>query len=236
MVKESRERVLKAIRKGIKKSALLARHLREELYGKPSLHAIGAAEGLAETAGTQELISKFAQEASYAMANVYRARSSADALECIARIASGKGAKIVARWSRGLPLAEMIDSALASLEVITPDGGEWPSKIAAADMGLTGADFAVAETGSIVLIAGPGKPGSASLLPPVHLALVRESSILPNLEELFAAIRGRAMSVLGVGRHINIITGPSRTGDIEQTLTLGAHGPKELHLLILPDL
>lgn len=86
-----------------------------------------------------------------------------------------------------------------------------------ADMGITLADFAIAETGSIVLSAGNNRARLASLTPPTHIVLVKE--IVATLEEAFARITDRT-SV--------IITGTSRTADIEGVLVRGVHGPKEL--------
>lgn len=233
---ESREKIIKRLQQGLKRSPLFARHLHELLFDLPGEREKMAAGGRAGGEGIEAIIAKFAQEANGAKAKVCRARSGDDALGYIAGVAKEKGAKMVARWSEDLPLAEMIDSSLTGLDIITPESINWQYRIAEADIGLTGSDHALAETGSIVLIAGPGKPSSASLIPPIHIALVRQNSILTDLGELFAAIQNRAGGDLLIDQHINIITGPSRTGDIEQTLTLGAHGPKEVHLIILPDL
>ena len=89
-----------------------------------------------------------------------------------------------------------------------------------ADFVLTIADFAVASTGSIVVSAGPRRSRLASLVPPVHVALVRAGNIVGGLHEAFA----RGIS----DRTSAIITGPSRTADIEGVLVRGIHGPKEL--------
>ncbi len=91
-----------------------------------------------------------------------------------------------------------------------------------ADIGITLADFAIAETGSIVLSAGSQRARLASLTPPTHIALVKE--IVPTLEEAFARMTDRT-SV--------IITGTSRTADIEGVLVRGVHGPKELIVIKL---
>lgn len=93
--------------------------------------------------------------------------------------------------------------------------------------GLTGALAAVAETGSLLLAAGPGRPQSASLLPEVHIALLYESAIVADLRTVLnlPQVRQASAAVL--------ISGPSRTADIEMTLTIGVHGPRELHVLCL---
>ncbi|HEX2505137.1 MAG TPA: LUD domain-containing protein [Gaiellaceae bacterium] len=88
--------------------------------------------------------------------------------------------------------------------------------------------FGLAETGSVVLAASPEEPRARSLLPAVHVSVLREDRILPGLAELFAAVGGDLPSSLA------IVTGPSRSADIEQTLTVGVHGPGEVHVVLLP--
>jgi L-lactate dehydrogenase complex protein LldG len=92
--------------------------------------------------------------------------------------------------------------------------------------GVSSAMYALADTGSVVLAASPDEPRAASLLPNVHLTLVSEDVILPGLEELFAAVGDDLPSSLA------IVTGPSRSADIEQLLTIGVHGPGEVHVVI----
>jgi len=88
--------------------------------------------------------------------------------------------------------------------------------------------YGLADTGSVVLAASPGEPRARSLLPEVHVSLLREDRILPGLAELFEALGPDLPSQL------MIITGPSRSADIEQKLTVGVHGPGEAHVVLLP--
>jgi L-lactate dehydrogenase complex protein LldG len=101
---------------------------------------------------------------------------------------------------------------------------------AAATIGVTGCDAAVAETGSLVLLSGPGRERTVSLLPPAHVALVSRRSIVPALADAFAALD----EPLRHAACATVITGPSRTADIELTLTLGIHGPGTLIVVIGP--
>ena len=94
--------------------------------------------------------------------------------------------------------------------------------------GLSHAVYGLAETGSVVLAAAPEEPRARSLLPEVHVSLLHEDRILPGLAELFAALGGDLPSSLA------IVTGPSRSADIEQRLTVGVHGPREVHVVLLP--
>lgn len=103
---------------------------------------------------------------------------------------------------------------------------------AAADLGITGADFAIAETGTCVLLPRPGVGRQTSLLPPAHLAVVERGQVLPSLDELFTLLRERHGDDDLPG-HVSLITGPSRTGDIEQILVTGVHGPGETYMLLV---
>ena len=94
--------------------------------------------------------------------------------------------------------------------------------------GVSTAVYGLADTGSVVLAASPEEPRSRSLLPDVHVTLLREDRILPGLDELFAALGDDLPSALA------IVTGPSRSADIEQKLAVGVHGPREVHIVLLP--
>ena len=103
-----------------------------------------------------------------------------------------------------------------------------------ADIGITGADYAVAETGSVVVLPRAGLSRLVSLAPPVHLTLVRPQDVLDTLDDVFLLRRLHYYRNGGdMGSYLNFITGPSRTADIEQTLVVGVHGPKEVHMIIL---
>lgn len=101
---------------------------------------------------------------------------------------------------------------------------------AAATLGVTGSDAALAETGSLVMIEGAGRPRLASLLPPVHLAILRRDDLFPSMAAFFAA---RAPAIAAASS-CTVITGPSRTADIELTLTLGIHGPGRVLVIVGP--
>jgi L-lactate dehydrogenase complex protein LldG len=101
---------------------------------------------------------------------------------------------------------------------------------AAAGLGVTGCHAAIAETGSLVVLSGPGTPRAASLLPPVHLCLVRRSDLFATMGEFF---RERAGDI-AASSCCTFITGPSRTADIELTLTLGVHGPGKVVVVVGP--
>ncbi len=135
-------------------------------------------------------------------------------------------------------------------EVISADGLEAGSSrdvLFSADLGITGVDYLVAETGSLVLLMRPGEPRTLSLLPPVHIAVAEQAQIVPDLFDVFAALgtsltlpspwgRGQGEGPVdgpALPSCLTLITGPSKTGDIELRLVTGVHGPGELHVILL---
>ena len=101
----------------------------------------------------------------------------------------------------------------------------------AADIGISDVDYLVAETGSVVVQSRPGEPRSVSLLPPVHIAVADRSQLVPDLFDLFVKKPGSERPVLP--SCLSIITGPSKTGDIELKLVTGVHGPGEIHVVLV---
>ncbi len=99
----------------------------------------------------------------------------------------------------------------------------------AADAGITSVDFGVAETGTLALLAAPGQGRAVSLLPPIHVAVLNAGDIVYELAALFEKVKAQGT----LPSALTFVTGPSRTGDIEQTLTVGVHGPGELHLIVI---
>jgi L-lactate dehydrogenase complex protein LldG len=101
---------------------------------------------------------------------------------------------------------------------------------ARAELGVTGCHGAIAETGTIAVLSGAGTPRAASLLPPTHLCIVRTADLYPSIAAFFAA---QSAAIAGAAC-CTFITGPSRTADIELTLTLGVHGPGEVIVVVGP--
>jgi L-lactate dehydrogenase complex protein LldG len=141
------------------------------------------------------------------------------------RVRSLVGGRRVLAWDAGrLPYA--IDSVLAA----AARGGSPRDEQAGADVGVTGCDGAIAETGSLVLFSGRGRSRAVSLLPPVHLAVVKRQDLYFSMGEFFA----RAAAPLAGEACCTFVTGPSRTADIELTLTLGVHGPGQVIVVVGP--
>jgi L-lactate dehydrogenase complex protein LldG len=105
-----------------------------------------------------------------------------------------------------------------------------------AELGLSGVDDVIAETGTLVLMARAGQMRSVSLLPPLHVAVARTSQVIATLADyLLLAQAGGADPQQYLTSCVSFVTGPSRTGDIELKLTVGVHGPGELHLVLLDE-
>ena len=135
-------------------------------------------------------------------------------------------------------LAERL--AREGVSVIVPDDLHDPTQrteAAGAAVGITGADAALASTGSLVMGTGPGRSRVASLLPLHHIALVPTNLIYGTAEEWIASQRaeGRLDEILRDGAQLTFVTGPSKSADIELTLTMGVHGPRTLHAIIFHE-
>ena len=118
-----------------------------------------------------------------------------------------------------------ITEILSSLEVelISPNASK--HDMASCDIGITEADYLLPETGTLVLRSSAEKPRGVSLLPRIHLAIVRPEMLRADLHQVFAEAKD--------SHYLVFITGPSRTADIELTVTLGVHGPKNLYVWMM---
>jgi L-lactate dehydrogenase complex protein LldG len=101
-----------------------------------------------------------------------------------------------------------------------------------AEAGITWVDYAVADTGTLCLFTSPGKGRSVSLLPPIHISIFRSEQLVTRIGEVMVKIDEMTRSNQ-LPAAINFITGPSRSSDIENDMTIGVHGPKKVYALIL---
>ncbi len=138
----------------------------------------------------------------------------------------------VARYlrERGLPREAVGWRAIAGLDW-GAHGLTVASRSARGDdmVGITGAFCAIAETGTLMLLSGPETPASVSLLPETHVALLPVTRIVRRMEDAWALLRQEYKEL---PRAVNFVSGPSRTADIEQTVTLGAHGPYRVCIIL----
>jgi L-lactate utilization protein LutC len=126
-------------------------------------------------------------------------------------------------------LAECGITGLPGVRSGIRDREELRELCAAVDVGITSADYALADTGTLVMLASPQEARMISLLPPAHIAVVPRARILTGLDELFSVLPNPAESTSSMV----LITGPSRTADIEQILVRGVHGPGVLSVVVV---
>jgi L-lactate dehydrogenase complex protein LldF len=151
-----------------------------------------------------------------------------DAWQTILSILRGRGIEEILAWDASHFLEGLLDRlSSAGIRIHFPSAQTLPitNQVRA---GLTGVTAAIAETGSLLLPGGSGRPLVASLLPVVHIAVVKEKDVYARLSDV---LRAEAISQASASA---LVTGPSRTADIEMTLTIGVHGPGELHVVCLP--
>jgi len=212
--------------------------------------------------GSDELIARFTEEATAVRAMVYlmsdKLQFVADGERnpvaseigklkfveqlgaLVAEICRTSGATEVAISESGL-IAEMnLPAQLAAqgFAVFSPaalslDHEQVVARLANCGVGLTAADYAIAETGTIVLSSDERDALLISLLPPVHIALVRSSQIAAPLDGVISKVGQERIGRVDPSRSVTLITGPSRTSDVELVLSIGVHGPKELHVIIV---
>jgi L-lactate utilization protein LutC len=170
-------------------------------------------------------VARFLQEVENLPGKTHRAASFEDACAYAAALVNG-GTAVA---SNAPILRECGITALAGVRTGLSSEAELRSVCACADLGITSADYALADTGTLVMLSSAEEPRMISLLPPVHLAVVPRDRILTGLDELFSVLphpADRTSSMV-------FINGPSRTADIEMILIRGVHGPGEIHVVVI---
>jgi len=181
-----------------------------------------------------DAVGRFREELTAAGGHFHAAENAADAGEIVSRLVTERSAKRVllgrGRVIDQLNVSEML--VALGLEVHMVD--KLPSDRSRdtffqADIGISGVEYLIAETGTVAVFASRHEPRSLSLLPPIHIAIADRSQILADLFDLFEVAFGE----LGRPSCLSLITGPSKTGDIELRLVTGVHGPGELHVVCI---
>jgi L-lactate dehydrogenase complex protein LldG len=187
--------------------------------------------------------------------NVIALPDSAYATAAISRLVSEKtpewgDVKSIAAWRHPLIESLNLQETLGRLQVpwhfttpIPPSAGKefdraererQRSAIIASYIGVTSADFCLADTATLVMRNRPGQPRSVALVPSIHIAVITADQIIADMKELFALLRwDERYRQEGLSNYMSFISGPSKTADIEATMVHGAHGPREVHLLVI---
>jgi L-lactate dehydrogenase complex protein LldG len=172
------------------------------------------------------LLARFIQEATAVDVTIHQAKNETAAIEQILQLI-GSDAEVMIWEPAHMPLPRLTQS-LADAQIGVADSDNADVRV-----GITGATAALAATGSLLLESGNGRFRTTSLLPSIHIAVIRQNQILPNFESWVQQQEENGRQAFQAASNIIIITGPSRTADIGMELILGMHGPSELHLIIL---
>jgi len=169
-----------------------------------------------------ECLERFRQELAALGVECHVEDSAAAVRERVAALVAGKA---ILGWD-----ADQLPYDLGPVVAGAARGSSPREELARAEIGVTGCQAAIAETGSLALLSGRGRSRAVSLLPPVHLAVVKRGDLCFGMGEFFAANEARLASEA----NCTFVTGPSRTADIELTLTLGVHGPGKVIVVVGP--
>lgn len=182
--------------------------------------------------GQSDLLSRFTAELEERSGSVHAVPDEQSAIRTVLDLI--RADRVVIVWEN-LPLPGLSDALAArGVEMIIPRTRQEDRVAAlleaeAVRVGITGADAAFAATGTLALVSEKGQGRLPSLLPPVHVALLRRDRLFPRLEDWFA---GEGHAALERSRSVALVTGPSSTGDIEQNSILGVHGPGDVHVVV----
>jgi L-lactate dehydrogenase complex protein LldG len=231
-VSASREDILASIRRSLKRGPLDPQQ-QAELRARVAAHRRNLVPGRATSLDHAGRIDLFVTMAEEVQATVTRVPSPAAVPEAVARYLAAEN----------LP-AELVMAPDPSLDDIPWEARPLlrirRGRAEAADtVSLTPCFAAVAETGTLMLVSGALTPTTLNFLPDTHIALVHADQVVATYEDGWDRLRAAAAVAGDPGsalpRTVNFITGPSRTGDIEQRIVLGAHGPRRLHILVVEN-
>jgi len=209
----ARDEILGRVRAGVGKDDFAARRTRAEaLLAAPVRGPQPVLDG--------DLVQRFRAKAESLASSVDSVSTPTEAPQAVARYLAAGGLGREAVLTGDLAT---LDWAASGLDVVVRPA------VDADKVGISGCFCAIAETGTLLLLSGAATPATVSLLPETHIALVPVARIVATMEDAFALLRAERGSV---PRALNFISGPSRTGDIEQTIVLGAHGPCRVHLIL----
>jgi len=213
----ARKEILQRVRAGLGMGDAAARRAAAEAY-------VNQLERGPQPQLAGDLVARFASKAHYLASSVERVGSTAEVPAAVARYLTEQGLP-----PQAVATGDVADLAWAGA------GIDVAARVAvdADRTGISGCFCAIAETGTLLLLSSPQTPASVSLLPETHIAVVPVGRIVATMEDAFALLRAEHG---GLPRAVNFISGPSRTGDIEQTIVLGAHGPCRVHLILTEGL
>jgi len=223
---DARRAMLAAIRQGLAARAHTPSVPGEAADARP-VAATGAPEGGEAREAPGSLTEVFRQAIEAVSGRCTIVRNETEAATRVGQILEERGARRVA--VSNAPLVRAVVERLETSAVLLHDADA--ASLFQCDVGLTSAQWAVAETGTLVLESDAERHRLASLVPPAHLALVPAGCIRRTLAEVLPAIGGPGANQ--PSSVVTFVTGPSRTSDIELTLAIGVHGPAQLDVIVL---
>jgi L-lactate dehydrogenase complex protein LldG len=188
-----------------------------------------------------DLVAQFAAELGKLEGKTYLVHDDEEALETLAGLLDQRGAQALLAWDLeqidlvGLPalLAERGTDILET-NVRGAPRKELLQTLEPVPVCLSGAEVVIAESGTLLLRHGPGRPRLASLLAPAHIAVVRADQFVRGFGDALRLLQTRyGTAIFEDTSNLTLVTGPSRTADIEMTLSLGIHGPPEVHVIVI---
>jgi L-lactate dehydrogenase complex protein LldG len=189
-------------------------------------------DGPRESAPIEDPPARFIQELEALGGHARRVETLEEAREYVLSLAQERGAKLLIRWDVEELERLGVDGPLqeAGMEVaVWRDLEDFREVTARADIGLSTAEWAIADTGSLVLTSGPGKGRTVTLLPPTYVAVLPAGRVLRTVPEAIEKYAGQG----GLPANVCFHTGPSRSGDIEMEIFVGMHGPGDVHVLLV---
>ncbi len=208
------------------RSAIAAGPVSRERLAKPDL---AKARFFDERMPVEELRKLFQERATQSASTVHQPRSFDEVVETICGIIPA-GSVIVLDFTVGC--AGQLAGKLGDRYKIHRLDQADDETLFGATAAITSVDLAVAETGSVILTSGARRPRLASLVAEIHVAMIRTDEIVSDLVDVDAALKKRFGTAVPGG--ITLISGPSKTADIEMNLVIGVHGPGQMHMVLLP--
>lgn len=213
----SREQILQSIRRSLKRVGPLEESMSETLDARLARHPVHV-----QPVVEGDLSRRFIAKLEAVAGTVARVSSLADVPQAVIDYLKGQ--------SLTLEVVMASETLLAGIE--------WPPSLKIEqraakredEASITGAFAGIAETGTLVLVSSASSPTTLNFLPDAHIVVLRHDQIVAHVEDIWTRLRGE---LSGMPRTVNFITGPSRTADVEQTIQLGAHGPRSLHVILV---
>ncbi len=217
MIGETQEQFLGRIRAALGRTG-------DPPESEPSLPPPGDLEVSRVVARGEDLVARFLLSVEQAKMVPHRVADADSLARCIVQIAQAAGARSAIMPEEDWPGRDAVAAALgqAGVERLSADDRD---AAFAADIGITGVEAGIAETGSMVLASGGGRRRLASLAVPIHIGVVQAAGIVPDLLDVWGQAPMPASAVL--------VSAPSKTADIELTLVMGVHGPRVEHVIVV---